>query len=235
MNISKRLLAAALVLALLAAGCQSAARGEAPSSPASQSQPAQEEPSSPAESTPESVPEESAPEEETAAGESRPDGLPVFPQEAVGENTPASFLGKTFGDVTAFYGEDYQMGQRNSQYISYQLEDGGILVFHCSSPREWGTFDAANPVTYVSVSGAAGMQVTRDISLGMTLEEVMAAMPEGLEAPPAEGPGAGGQWSWYGELNGSLCRVFLFPGEDGTLQSVDIKGEELMDQLAQAS
>ena len=229
MNISKRLLAAALALVLLAAGCQSPAQEQNSSSPASQSQSAQEEPSPPAESTPESVPEEGA------AGESRPDGLPVFPQEAIGENTPASFLGKTFGDVTAFYGEDYLLNQGNSLSISYQLEDGGILVFHCSSPREWETFDAADLVTYVSVKGAAGTPVTRDISLGMTLEEVTAAMPEEMEAPPSEGPGAGGQLNWYGELNGSLCRVFLFPGEDGTLQMMDIKGEELMDQLAQAS
>ncbi len=221
-----------LALALLVAGCQAPAQSSSEAAPSSLSQPAQEGSSSQEESIPS---QESPSSGESTAPQTRPDGLPIFPQETLGENTPASFLGKTFGDVVACYGEDYQMEQVNSQFLNYQLDNGASLNFHCSAPGEWGTFDANDPVTYISVWGAQGTQVTRDISLGMTREEVTAAMPEGLESSSEEGPGAGNQWNWYGELNGSLCRILLSFGEDGTLQSVDIKGEELMDQLASVS
>ena len=229
----RRSLPVILALALLAAGCEAPGEesGSAPPSSRSGEEAAAPVPSeeTPAESAPESA-SECAPAE-YPGGEGRADGLPVFPAEAVGEDTPASFLGKTFGEVTAFCGEDYRLDQRNSLSLTYELEDGGSLVFHCSAPGEQGVFDADDPVTFVTVDGAPGLRVTRDISLGMTREEAEAAMPEGLEAAPAEGPGSGNQLSWYGELNGSLCRVYLTFGEDGALRTADIKGEELMAQL----
>ena len=82
MNISKRLLAAALALVLLAAGCQSPAQEQNSSSPASQSQPAQEEPSPPAESTPESVPEEGA------AEKAAPTACRFSPRKPLGRTPP---------------------------------------------------------------------------------------------------------------------------------------------------
>ena len=151
------------------------------------------------------------------------------------EKDLAGYMGGPMGDVVAVYGEDYQLSQVNSQFLTYELENGVTLTFHCSAPKTWGTYDAADPVTYISVLGPpeARVGVMEKISLGMTLEEVRGVLPD-LADPPEEGPG-GDSYDWSGEIGGSFCRAFFTFGKDGGLVSADIKGEELMERLSAPS
>lgn len=94
--------------------------------------------------------------------------------EESGPEFPAYYLGKPMVDVIAAYGQSYQLGELNAQYIHYQTPEGGRR-FYCAMPEEWGRISPKDIITYISVNGQGA--ALPQLQLGMSVEEVEQLIP----------------------------------------------------------